>query len=268
VALKTIAETPTYVNDVGHFSDIKVDSNVKVNVNLSPHFGVAYKPLPHLKLTGTVHTPQKLEIGTDFTFLLSNGLEQGASLKFTHAYMPWQFGIGTAYDGIKVADGEVTLAATIVYQRWSDYIDRHGETPDPAFGWYDTLNATIGARYKLDRTRVFLDAGYAPSPVPDQTGRTNYVDNDRISMSSGFDYKFPLWGGALRMGVQAQVHRLLPRETHKSGAGIVDEVPDDAVVNSQPLAGRAGLQTNNPGYPGFASSGWITGGGFNISFTQ
>jgi long-chain fatty acid transport protein len=273
LGLKTVAGTPTYVNDVGHFNDIMVDSKVKVNVNLSPHFGVVYKPIPHWQFSGTVHTPQQLVIGTDFTFLLANGLEQGASINFTHAYMPWTFGLGGSFDGITIAGGDLALVATIIHARWSSYTDRHSEHPDPAYGWYDTFSGTTGVRYKLGQVRAFLDATYQPSPVPDQTGRTNYVDNDRIGTSGGFDYRVPLWGGSLRFGLQGQVHRLLPRETTKSTdpnhpGGVIDEVPDDAVVNNRPLAGREGLQTNNPGYPGFASSGWIVGGGVNVSFTQ
>ena len=46
---------------------------------------------------------------------------------------------------------------------------------------------------------------------------------------------------------------------------VVDEVPDDGVVNGQPIPGRQGLQTNNPGWPGFGSEGWIVGGGVYLS---
>jgi hypothetical protein len=271
LSLRTVAATPTYVNDVGHFQDIMVDSKVNVSVALAPHFGLVFKPNDKLHLTGTVHTPQKFVIGTDFTFLLANGLEQGAGIRFTHAYLPWTFALGGAYDLYKEgAHQKVTLAATAMHARWSNYVDRHDNAPEPAFGWYDTFSGVVGARYQYERWQTFLDLTYQPSPVPDQTGRTNYVDNDRVGTSGGFDYRFPLLGGTVRTGLQMQVHRLLPRETHKvSGPhGVVDEIPDDAVLNNQPLPGREGLQTNNPGWPGFASSGWIVGGGLNLSFTQ
>ena len=75
----------------------------------------------------------------------------------------------------------------------------------------------------------------------------------------------------MRVGLQLQAHRLLSQQTRKliptgSNPSLVrDEVPDDAVVSGQPLPGRDGLQTNNPGWPGFSSSGWILGGGINVS---
>jgi hypothetical protein len=51
----------------------------------------------------------------------------------------------------------------------------------------------------------------------------------------------------------------------RTPALVRDEVPDDAVVIDQPLAGRSGLQTNNPGFPGYGSSGWVHGGGVYLS---
>jgi long-chain fatty acid transport protein len=44
-------------------------------------------------------------------------------------------------------------------------------------------------------------------------------------------------------------------------------VPDNAVLGGRALGGREGLQTNNPGWPGFGSRGWIVGGGINVSLT-
>jgi hypothetical protein len=234
-----------------------------------------YTPVSRTRLAATVHTPQKLDIVTDFSFLLSNGLEQSATIRFTHAYLPWMLALALAQD-VAVSDtGGVTLVGTALWGRWSAYLDRHGDRPDGAYRWYDTLSGAIGARYRRGRARTFLDVAYQPSPVPAQTGRTNYVDGDRVASSAGFDYGLRPWGGALRIGVQVQVHRVLPRETQKLSAPpgdaggapqlVVDEVPDDAVVGGQPLPGRDGLQTNNPGWPGYTSQGWVLGAGLHLT---
>jgi long-chain fatty acid transport protein len=259
------------LSDVGHFQQINVDSNVDVTMALAPHFGVAFTPIKQLRLAATAHSPQKLDIGTNFTFLLSNGLEQSAKVSFTHDYVPWQFGLGGAWDMFNAGGSPVTLAATVVHQRWSTYLDRHSEHPDGAYRWYDTFTGTAGLRYAPGALHTMLDVTYVPSPVPDQVGRTNYVDNDRIGVSGGADYGVPLFDGTLRFGAQAQLHRLLPRETHKQAGvadPVVDEVPDDAVINSKPIPGSAGLQTNNPGWPGYASNGWIIGAGAYLRYTH
>jgi long-chain fatty acid transport protein len=277
LSLRTEAFTPTYVVDAGRLQDILVDSNVKVNAAVSPHLGASYKPTKRLRLTATVHSPQRLEIDTKFTFLLANGVQQAASVSFTHDYEPWQVGLGGSYDVLTTEKDSVTLAATAVYGRWSDYVDRHSETPTGAYAWYDTITPVGGVRYQHGAVGSFLDGTYQPSPVPAQTGRTNYVDNDRIGVVGGIDYKFELFGTALRVGAQLEGHRLLPRyqakiptptspdgRNHTPGL-VADEVPDDAILNGQPVAGRQGLQTNNPGWPGFASEGWVLGGGVYLS---
>ena len=275
--LQTEAYTPTYVVDAGRLQDILVDSDVKVVANLAPHLGLSYKPTPRLRITATAHSPEKLEIDTTFTFLLANGVQQTAGVQFTHDYVPWQFGAGASYNLVQSERDTVTVAASASYGRWSDYVDRHSEAPAPGYGWSDTLTPVGGVRVQHEAIGTFLDLEYQPSPVPLQTGRTNYVDNDRVGADAGIDYAFTLLGTHFKIGTQLQVHRLLPRyqaklPTPTSGDGVdhdpslvKDEVPDDSVLDGQPLAGSKGLQTNNPGWPGFGSQGWIVGGGVTLS---
>ena len=277
LSLKSTASTPTFLNDVNHFQDIRLSPDIGVNAALAPHLGVVYKPLPRLQLTAAAHTPQKFEVNTDFKFLIANGFYQGARVDFIHDYLPWQIALAGAFDVVKTQADTITVVASVKYAKWSDYIDRHGAHPSGSYAWHDTFSPTVGVRYRHDAVRVLLDGLYQRSPVPDQTGRTNYVDSDRIGASAGADYAFPLWGGKLRAGLQLQTHRLVSREVRKlatppSPSGdpgdpglVIDEVPDNATYNGMPLGGRDGLQTNNPGWPGFSSSGWIFGGGVYVS---
>ena len=117
---------------------------------------------------------------------------------------------------------------------------------------------------------------YQPIPVPLQTGRTNYVDNDRMGADVGVDYGFTVLDTHLKIGAQLELQRLVPRHQTKlptptSADGqdrtpqlVADEVPDDSVLDGKPLAGSQGLQTNNPGWPGFGSQGWLAGGGIYL----
>jgi hypothetical protein len=111
---------------------------------------------------------------------------------------------------------------------------------------------------------------WEPTPVPDQTGRSSYVDNDRIVASVGGGHDFGLFKRPVTLNWVAALHHLLPRATDKApqaryrpcdqpGAALCDEVPDDT---KNPATGQAypaaqGLQTGNPGFPGFASSGSV-----------
>jgi hypothetical protein len=183
--------------------------------------------------------------------------------------MPRTFGLGTAVDVSRGPSHTVTLAGSLRYALWSDYQDRHGERPedgDPGLAFKDVFAGTAGVRYETGPLHTFADLNYQPTPVPPQTGRRNYVDNDRVGAILGSDYEFPLFGLSFRAGAQAQAHRLLHRHQTKDNARIVDELPDDAVDESgQPVPGAGGLQTNNPGWPGFASEGWILGGAITLA---
>jgi len=93
----------------------------------------------------------------------------------------------------------------------------------------------------------------------------------------GGEYVFRLWGTDVKVGAGLQLHRLLPRHqtklrtpTRADGRNLApervkDEVPDDAQLGGDPLAEAAGLQTNNPGWPGFGSAGWIVGGALHLA---
>ena len=77
--------------------------------------------------------------------------------------------------------------------------------------------------------------------------------------------------GDLKVFLHGQL--LLTREVQKRADAanpVLDEVPDEAVdrVTGMPLEGAAGLQTNNPGYPGFSSGGWLAGAGFALRLPQ
>jgi hypothetical protein len=277
LSLQAGVGAPVFVANAGDLQHLLIDTNAKVNVSISPNVGIAYDPSSRWHLTGTVHAPEKVELGVDFTFLLPNGLQQGSDFTLLYDYMPWQVGAGAAYDVVQNHDETLTLSGTAVYGKWSDYLDRHGDSPIAAYGWYDTITPTVGVRYRQGATGVFLDAQYKPTPVPLQSGRSDYVDNDRLGAGAGVDYAFTCLHTSMRFGVQAQAYWLMPRHQTKImtpaepdgrnhyPALVVDEVPDDSQVAGQPLSGSQGLQTNNPGWPGFGSGGGIVEGGIYLT---
>lgn len=96
-------------------------------------------------------------------------------------------------------------------------------------------------------------------------------------MDAGVGYAFSALGTRFRIGTALQAHRLLPHHQTKlptptspdgldhTPALVADEVPDDSTLGGQALAGSQGLQTNNPGWPGFGSQGWVVGGSLYVA---
>lgn len=265
------AAAPVYVSNLADLDSVLLDSNVGVALALAPQLGVSWTPSSALRLSATVHAPQSVVVDTSFRYVIATGIEQSAAQRFVHDYVPWIFGLGAELELGHTATQRWALAATATYALWSSYQDRHGEQPGGPYAWSNVLAGSFGVRYDAGAFRSFLDLGFQPSPVPPQVGRSNYVDGDRGSVSLGTSYHFALFNQPASVGLQAQLHRVFPQRVQKqdtSGAdGVRDEVPDDAVGGTPRglIADRAGLQTNNPGYPGYTSQGVLFGGGASFS---
>jgi long-chain fatty acid transport protein len=261
LSLANNAAAPVYVSNINDLNTVLLDSDIAVQASVSPHFGAVWMPKPGARVAATVHTPQKFEIETGFNYVLSTGQEQSTTLSFTHSYMPLTVAAGGTYPL-----GAFSVRGVAGWARWSHYHDRHDELPGGEYPWSDTISGALGGGWQSGQTRAWLDLTYQPSPVPPQTGRTNYVDTDRAGLSAGADHRLFLWGSKLRIGVDVLAHRLFDRHVTKFPGTIRDEIPDDAVdVQTNPVEGREGLQTNNPGFPGWGVQGWILGGSVHVA---
>ncbi len=151
---------------------------------------------------------------------------------------------------------------------WSNYRDARGDLAH----FEDTIDWKAGVEYPVERHTFFRGGvGFDPSPVPEQTGRTNYVDNDRVILSLGAGRDFELWGEQLTLDVSVQLQTLLRHETRKTArsggayppcaegeTALCDEVPDLAADTPLMRAeDTKGLQTGNPGFPGFTHGGYM-----------
>jgi long-chain fatty acid transport protein len=266
--LANTASSQDYVQSPTDYSQLLIANSIKTNVDLSPTVGVRYQPVPWFRIGGALHTPESFTVSTTIDATLPTGTESGTTQQNVFDWMPWSVAAGA--EAVVVRRGAYTMSVvgSFDYAFWSDYRDRMGQSPsvygaDLAF--HDTMSGALGLRHTYGSGRAFVDMRYVPSPVPTQVGRSNYVDNDRVGIGFGGDILLALL--KLRPGVQFSVDRFVPRHNTKDDARIVDEVPDGSVVSAtgNPVAGAQGLQTNNPGWPGFASGGWLWGGAVTLS---
>ncbi|HUT79012.1 MAG TPA: hypothetical protein VM285_15040 [Polyangia bacterium] len=200
------------------------------------------------------------------------------SHRFVFGYQPREVALAAGFE-----HGPFSVEIGASWQQWSRYLDRHGNhythpTTDPddvitADGWDDDWKDPVfddgftmrgGAEvWVVDFLALRAGAGYFPSPMPPQTGRYNYIDNDLILYSMGVGARFPVLGRQVTVDLAAQLWQMKALEVNKTlsakeDGGIIDEVPDTVTdFYGQPLAGGQGLQTNNPGFPGYALSGVV-----------
>lgn len=120
-------------------------------------------------------------------------------------YTPEQYTVGVAWQRTGV-----TVTGDLIWSRWSNAPD-----PSPSFtvtldgadiglgaivadadpvdlAAEDTLEARIGAEWAV-QSNLWLRAGYGmrPTPLPSQTGFTNYLDSDAHVVGLGVGYSMP-----------------------------------------------------------------------------
>jgi len=269
LALANAATASTYVRDASNYDLLLLNTATRTQVDIAPVLGLRWKPSDSLRFGLSVHAPQYFALNTSVGATLPAGTESGTTRRDVYHWMPWRVALGAEADLVKRGAYKMRAAASLKYAFWSSYEDRHGIRPisyGEDLGWNDTTSGALGVRHLYGRARGFIDLAYAPSPVPEQVGRSNYVDNDRASISLGADLKIPIAGSYVRPGFQVGVARLIPRHNTKNAARLVDELPDGAAFDStrDPVPGSTGLQTNNPGYPGYGSAGYLWTGAFTL----
>jgi hypothetical protein len=270
LSLANAVQSRTYVRDSTDYDKLLLDNSVSTHLDLSPNLGVRWQPDPAVRVGGIVRPASAFELETSVNATLPSGTESGTQRKETYHYMPWRVGMGAEVDAIHRGRYTMSVTASLTYAFWSTYEGRHGERPTmygADYAWSDTLSGALGVRHAYGRARGFVDVLFVPSPVPEQSGRSNYVDNDRVGMALGGDVEIPIGGVRIRPGISLFAQRLVPRHASKNESLVRDELPDAAVLGStrDAVPEARGLQTNNPGWPGFGSSGYLWGGTMTLS---
>lgn len=163
------------------------------------------KPYPTIGIIG--HPTKNLSLGLSYRdsidvkldpFIADIALTLGAHAAHINAYTailsfwhPASYQAGFAY-----THGDLTLEGDLSYDQWSDFelsAPRELRRVTPSFD--DVLSYRIGAEYRLAHVTLWAGYQYAPSPLPQDTGGSHYLDADRhiLSLGIGTSYQDP-WG--------------------------------------------------------------------------
>lgn len=253
-----------------------ISPEVSVRAVAVPYAAVTFVPIDGLKIATTFHWKSQSPMKTTHQQQIWGFDKSGEpymtenTYDFTYSSDPMRLALGASWTGKGTDRLDYTVAATFTWARWSEYRDRQADKPSKA--WSDTFPVTAGVLFSVDKSHdIGLDMTFTKSPVPYQDGRTNYIDNDRFGIATGYGYKFLVKKKyLLSFGVSYQFQHLFPRTTMKSSSAsnpVVDEFADSIMYGSDAFVdSSAGLQTNNPGFPGFSSSGWLMAAGLYFRF--
>ncbi|HSW61594.1 MAG TPA: hypothetical protein VLJ60_12400, partial [bacterium] len=281
VSTYTVTKNRVFVPDGTDPKTQIINSKMKVGSSVSPYFSFVANPFLGLNLTGTFHFPRNtgvVELNNEmqvwnWDYGDDSKKYLAASSSMTAGYQPMKFSIGLFYDFV-VAGYTISPMAAFEWSRWSTYINRHGEKPLDK--WDDVFSGMGGLHVKHRQRKAAIDLAYIPSPVPAQDGRENYVDNNRLGFSVGYTEYFHFESFSIGGGISSSAQWLLKRTEMKDDkrpeedGGLVDEFPDDTPYYGIPEGAVAydkakkGLQTNNPGFPGWESSGFVLGIGISV----
>jgi long-chain fatty acid transport protein len=231
-----------------------------------PQFGVTLRPTRDLDLAAVYRGQARIALDIDAELagnvdatLLQVPARYTLTSQTTNAFIPQQVVVGGAYQLSK----QLRLSADVTWVNWSAYespvsrsqtvldVDvpanfelpenpKPTEVEDPGFS--DRLVPRLGVEYFLEVARDFqipLRAGYVyeHSPVPPQTGRTNFVDANRhvFSVGSGFVLSDPgaVLPGDLRFDMHLQWSLLPTRVTLKDNPAdyVGDYRADGSILN-------------------------------------
>ena len=255
----TSRATPTvYIPDAAAPNDSITMSNVEVSSRIVPHFGVMARFSTKTSLGASIHFPFKSTVdGESFLgFWDENNTsenEDSVNFEFAHDHLPLRITLGIVQE-VDFFSLPFSISAIGQYTQWSKYIDTVGESPK---GFSDTLDPELRLAYQGDNEIIALSGRYQFSMISPQNGRTNYVDNEQIAAE--LSYRIKPKSLPVSIGLSVQSYVLLARSHYKNISAdipIIDELPDAVSVTDQaPLNESKGLQTNNPGFPGYESSG-------------
>lgn len=260
---------------------------IAVHTLVSPEFGFVITPIENLKIAGTTHLPAvnfNVDINVDIQIwnwpYAADPNDPTKKQKYitsglgtTYGWDPLRCALAASYDIPIKNKYKLGLMATGIWNHWTPYIDRNAETPFDK--WHDTISGSFGTNLKSESRELGLDFWYEPSPVPDQSGRSNYVDNSRLGISGGWTEFFKISNITIAAGVNAQLQYLIKRSVTKTRTEltgtqpegtypVVDDFPESPDLQGQTIPTSVGFQTNNPGFPGFSSSGFLVGSGLFV----
>ncbi len=174
--------------------DVAGNADIDVDTRICPTAGIMLFPIDHLRLGYTFRNELSLDIypvilqGRATQTIIDLGdlaLPLYQFIKFNAYFMPQQHNWGVSY---LFAD-KCLVSFDLSFFRWSRFSKIGFDRPDPPFK--DIWIPRFGIEYGLsEKIAVRLGYFFEPSPVPDQTSETNFLDNDKHMFSMGGGYTF------------------------------------------------------------------------------
>ncbi len=259
--------------------EAKIDLGLTFMPRLSPYGGLLYEMTDNMSL-GLVYREEKQHGKLDLSIDALISLQQLAlpilgKMDGLFFYSPRQVALGWAWEPTQ----KLHLSFDLIWVDWSSFRDATidfvvavgGDLYTQQFeqvlapGFHDTLMPRMGLEYLAktlngfswsEAVEVRVRGGYyfMNSPVPEQTGITNYMDSDTHVFSAGLAAAILKPFGTSRtfnVNLHLQIHHLANRE-HTKDSEMAD-INGDGIPEIRIM-----------GYPGYVTGGQLFAGGFTV----
>lgn len=254
VTLAPFLDTPTDVSfEAGRGDEPEDDVVVRLERDLrlgfAPLAGIRAEPLDGLALAVVYRSAVDVSArGKNRT--VAGGILADDPIDYGQFWQPDQLAWGVALSPLE--RWSASLDAT--WSRWSQFRSAGNDRVRPAFD--NVVSLACGLEWQATKA-VALRGGYAfePTPVPPQTGATNYLGADThvVGAGAGVDLR-RLWRAPLRVDAHLRSHLGGTQRVDKR----VTELPDAD-------ADAPGHQVDNLGYPGFESRALLFQAGLTLT---
>ena len=265
---RSVAQSDVFLSDASYQGLSLISPRVEVKSSLNPHLSAELRAR-HIRGFVSVFTPEEVLVEGSSAVKIWNYPypegERSLVQRFSQRYraLPWRIRWGGRLD-LSGVSSRCSAWSLVHGGQWSQWSSHHNRVGEPS-GWRDQLEVSGGARYELDASAFGVDLRWRPTPVPHQIGRDSYVDPSQLALALSGRWRL---SDQLSWQVNAQGHWLVPRRDVKSARAlnpVRDEFPSSRdEVTGDPIISSVGLQTNNPGFPAYESSGWVWSGGVSL----
>lgn len=267
-----VTSAPVYVRNAADLSQVDINVAVDQRARRALTAGLLLKPTESLRIGLVFQDEIWFSVSGQAQVQLRGEEAQGPvtqNISAVSGYSPTRVSGSLAW-----VHEAATVSLEGTYRVWSRYLDSHGAVA----GFNDTVDVKAGLELPMSPdSYARAGVGWSASPVPEQTGRTNYVDNDRLAFGFGAGRDVEVWDLALTIDVGFQVQALIAEQVSKvQGAhpdcadgvrGLCDEFAD---IDRDTALTRArdtiGLQTGNPGFPGYAHGGYVVAASIDVQW--
>ncbi len=243
--------------------EVRIDSSLDLAV--SPLLGLRLQPLDWLGLS-LVWRDAQISRATGTQTTQAGGIVAPDSIDFFQMWEPATVVIGAAITPVR----DVSWSLDVTWRKWSGFRTAFNQGSDPndptnvgspilpPYGWNDTLSIASGLEVKIPHTGWAIrgGAGVEPTPIPTQTGPTNYLGANTFiaALGAGFDLRKV---SKVPLVIDAHV---------RARFGGTQSVTKNPSAMTDADATLPGQQIDNMGFPGFRSQAVMMQAGLTGTF--